>query len=248
MSVFTPIKNSRVSEHVLTQLKSAILTGRFEAGSKLPSERELTAEFQVSRGVVREAIRSLELSGFVMVRQGHGGGAYVTELTLGHVSNAFLDLFLTKKLSMAEVAQVRLFVEPEVARLAAINFNDSYLAALEEAEFQEHVPYNSDVDRIARLTRVHKVLALICGNQFFEAIVRSMLKITAEVVLKVAPDIDTLHGPGEHLPVINAVKSKDAQGAAAEMSHHLADFSDNLTQMERVYRQRVSKGELDLPV
>lgn len=248
MSTFTPIKTSRVSESVLAQLKSAILTGRFKSGSKLPSERELTEEFQVSRGVVREAIRGLELSGFVMVRQGHGGGAYVTEPTLGHVSNAFLDLFLTNRLSMAEVAQVRLFIEPEVARLAAVNFNASYLSALEEAESQEHFHYKSDADRIARLTRVHKVLAMICGNQFFEAIVKSMLKITAEVVLKVASDHDALHGPGEHRQIIDAVKSKDSSRAATEMVHHLTNFSDVLVEMERIYRQKVSAGQLDLPV
>ncbi|WP_083455673.1 FadR/GntR family transcriptional regulator [Desulfosarcina cetonica] len=89
MGYFTPIKTSRASEDVFLQLKAAILSGKFKPGSKLPSERELTAEFQVSRGVIREAIRMLELSGFLAIRQGHGGGAYVTDLTLSHVATPF---------------------------------------------------------------------------------------------------------------------------------------------------------------
>ena len=244
MGHFKPIKINRASEDVVTQIKEAILSGRFVSGSKLPSERELTAEFQVSRGVIREAIRILEISGFLIVRQGYGGGAYVTELNLNHVGNAFLDLFQTKKLTIAEVAQVRLYIEPEVARLAALNFDDSHFILIEEAESEEHTPYKSYADRIARLTRVHKLLASICGNQFFEAIVRSMLNITVEMVLKVATDIDALHGPGEHLALIEAVKEKDGERAAAEMRRHLQGFSDALIEMEGVYRQRQSEGNL----
>ena len=63
MTNFKPIKTSRVFEDVLIQLKEAILLGVYKSGDKLPSERELTLEFQVSRGVIREAIRALELSG-----------------------------------------------------------------------------------------------------------------------------------------------------------------------------------------
>jgi GntR family transcriptional regulator, transcriptional repressor for pyruvate dehydrogenase complex len=246
MQHFRPIKANRASEEVVAQIKEAILLGRFISGSKLPSERELTEEFQISRGVIREAIRILELSGFVLVRKGFGGGAYVTELNLSYVGNAFLDLFQTNKLTIAEVTQVRLYIEPEVARLAALNFNGSHLELLEQVKADEHLPYKSDADRIARLTRVHKVLASICANLFFEAIVRSMLKITADVVLKVATDHNALHGPDEHSALIEAVKGNDGQRAAAEMRHHLERFSDTLIEMEAIYRQRQSEGTLKL--
>jgi DNA-binding FadR family transcriptional regulator len=246
MGYFKPIKANRASEDVVSQIKEAILSGRFVSGSKLPPERELTKEFQVSRGVIREAIRILELSGFLLVRQGYGGGAYVTELNLSHVGKAFLDLFQSSKLTIAEVVQVRLYIEPEVSRLAAVNFNGSHLEMLEEAEADEHLPYQSYADRIVRLTRVHKVLASICGNQFFEAIVRAMLKITADVVLKAATDINGLHGPGEHLSLIQAVKEKDGDRAAAEMRQHLQQFSNTLVEMEGVYRRRQSEGTLQL--
>ena len=94
MGQFKSVRQSRVSEAVLAQLKEAILLGHFKSGEKLPSERELTQEFQVSRGVIREAIRALEITGFVVLRQGPTGGAFVTNLSFDHVGNAFLDLFL----------------------------------------------------------------------------------------------------------------------------------------------------------
>jgi GntR family transcriptional repressor for pyruvate dehydrogenase complex len=239
MAFFTPIKTSRASEDVFSQLKTSILSGVFTSGSKLPSERELTEEFQVSRGVIREAIRMLELSGFLSIRQGHGGGAYVTDLTLSHVANAFLDLFQTNTLSMAEVAQVRLYIEPEVARLAALNFKAAHTRQLDEAEAKEHISFKSLPDQISSLTIVHKVLAGICGNQFFEAIVRSMLKITAEMVQKVVPDPDDLHRPGEHHQIIEAVKAGDGPRARDEMARHLKDFLINIVELEKEYRRKM---------
>lgn len=240
MAVFTPIKTARASEEVFAQLKATVLSGLFKAGDKLPSERELTEEFQVSRGVIREAIRMLELSGFLMIRQGHGGGAYVTDLTLKHVANAFLDLFQSNALSMAEVAQVRLFIEPEVARLAALNFNDEHIRRIDEAEAREHDSYTSLPDYISRLTTVHKVLAGICGNQFFEAIVKSMMEITAEMVQKAIPNPDTLHTPGEHRRIIDAVKAGDGSQAAKEMYSHLIGFMEYVVEMEKEYRHQMT--------
>ena len=131
MHTFKPVKQPRISEEVLRQLKEAILLGQFKSGQKLPSERELTEEFRVSRGVIREAIRALEITGFVFTRQGPAGGAFVTELSFDHVGNAFLDLFLSNKVSIPEMAHVRYFIEPEVARLAAINITEDGAKKLE---------------------------------------------------------------------------------------------------------------------
>ena len=100
---------------------------------------------------------------------------------------------------MAEVAQVRSHVEPKVAQLAALHITPHYRKKLEDAEKEEFVTPKSYAERIVRLTEVHHVLAQICGNHFFEAIVRSMLKLTGEVVLAVEPDHEALHNPGEQL-------------------------------------------------
>ena len=240
MTQFKPINTSRVSENVLLQLRDAILLGAYKSGDKLPSERELTMQFQVSRGVVREAVRALELSGFIVMRQGPAGGAFVTELSFNQVGNAFLDLFLANKVSMAEVAEVRSHVEPKVAQLAAIHMTPEYQKQLEDAQKEEFVTSKAYAERILRLTEVHHVLAQICGNHFFEATVRSMLKLTAEVILAVEPDHEALHNPGEHGAIIDAVISGDPERASREMAFHLKRLSDSLIEMEKIYRKKFS--------
>ncbi len=236
MGRFKPIKQFRISEEVLNQLKESILLGKFKSGEKLPSERELTEDFQVSRGVVREAIRALEITGFVTLRQGPTGGAFVTDLSFDHVSNAFLDLFLANKVLIPELANVRLFIEPEIARLAALNRTEEDLKRLKEAQEGEFLSVSTTAARITQFQRVHHVIAESCQNHFYEALSKSMLRLTFQVVEAVNPDHEALHMPGQHKDIIEAVTSKNAEAAQKAMQIHMQKFCKNLLEMEKAYR------------
>jgi len=242
MPNFKPIKQPRISEEVLRQLKEAILLGQFKSGEKLPSERELTEEFQVSRGVIREAIRALEITGFVVTRQGPAGGAFVTELSFDHVGNAFLDLFLSNRVSIPEMAHVRYFIEPEVARLAAINITEDGAKQLLETHQAELLPVKNNSERVTVMQKAHLLLAEISGNHFLEAIVKSMMRLTREIVEAVNPDHEALHLPGEHQSIIDAVINGQASKAASLMTEHQRKFSERLVKMEEAYRQTVDRN------
>lgn len=238
MGRFKPIKQFRISEEVLSQLKESILLGKFKSGEKLPSEKELTEEFLVSRGVVREAIRALEITGFVELRQGPAGGAFVTDLSFEHVGNAFLDLFLANKVSIPELADVRFYIEPEVAYLAAVNANDEDKKRLITAQKDEFVTPKSTKDRIIRNQKVHHLIAESSQNHFYEAISKSMLRLTFQVVEAVSPDHEDLHQPGEHKHIIDAILDSDAEAARSAMKTHMKKFCKGLVKMETAYRQR----------
>ncbi len=243
MANFKPIRQSRVSEQVLDQLKEAILLGKYKSGDKLPSERELTMEFQVSRGVIREAIRALEITGFIVIRQGQNGGAFVTDLSFDHLGNAFLDLFLSDKLSIPELAHVRKYIEPEIARLAAIHSNDEDKKRLREAEELEYKPHQTPMERVFSLQKVHLILAEICGNHFFEAIMKSMLRLTREVLWAVEPDLERLHDVGEHADILNAVLKGEFNAARLAMKRHMGKFYDLLIEMEEIYRKKSAQDK-----
>ncbi|MEJ2727258.1 MAG: GntR family transcriptional regulator [Deltaproteobacteria bacterium] len=238
MGRFKPIRQFRISEEVLSQLKESILLGKFKSGEKLPSERELTEEFQVSRGVIREAIRILEITGFVTLRQGPTGGAFVTDLSFDHVGNAFLDLFLSNKVSIPELANVRLFVEPEVGGLAALNATEEDRKRLTEAQEGEFLSVSTTTARIIQFQRVHHVIAESCQNHFYEAISKSMLRLTFEVVEAVDPDHEALHMPGEHKHIIDAIINANAEAARAAMQTHMEKFCKSLLEMETAYRRK----------
>jgi GntR family transcriptional regulator, transcriptional repressor for pyruvate dehydrogenase complex len=109
----------RPSSHelVLDQIRRAIQLGRFDVGTRLPSERELAQQFGVSRTTVREAIRVLAGEGLVDVRRGRNGGAVVIS---PRASREEIARRLRRRLAEVEVVvDFRLVVEPASARLAA---------------------------------------------------------------------------------------------------------------------------------
>ncbi len=240
MPKFKPIRQFRVSEEVTEQLKQSILLGGFKAGDKLPSERDLAEQFQVSRVAIREALRTLENSGFIVTRQGTNGGAYVTDLSFEFLANAFLDLFLADKISIPELHRVRLIIEPEIARLAALAITPEYSRRLKEAMEAEEVPTTSLSEDIKMKTAAHYILAEMCGNRFFEAIVRSSMKLTHTLIQMVNPDPYTLHPAGLHRPVVEAVLAGNPEASCAAMKKHTVEFGENLIRMEKTYRERKS--------
>jgi len=246
MPSFKPIKQPRVSDEVFFQLKEAILENDFKSGDKLPPERELAEQFQVSRVAVREAVRALENAGFVTIRQGAAGGAFVTDLTFEQLAGACLDLFLANKISIHQLHQVRLLIEPEVARLAALNADEDFKRRLREAFEAEHPLGAGLMEDIASATKIHFMLAEMCGNPFLEAIVNSVIKLNASILGEMRPDPPySIHPPGVHKPVVDAVLSGDPGAAAREMKRHAKSFYKNLVNLEKEYRAQ--RGVRNMP-
>jgi GntR family transcriptional repressor for pyruvate dehydrogenase complex len=236
MAIFSPIRQLRVSEEIISQLKKSILLGHFKPGDKLPAERDLAEEFRVSRVAIREALRTLENAGFLVTRQGANGGAYVTDLNFENLAKTFLDLFMANKISIPEMHQVRILVEPEVARLAASRVTPEFAQQLKDSLEAEELPIPSLYVDVERKQRMHFILAEMCGNRFFEALVRSALRLTREVVEAVGPDPRYMHPAGMHRPIVEAVLAEDVKGAAIEMGKHTVEFGETLIKMEKIYR------------
>ncbi len=76
--MFKPLKKKRYSDQIAELIQESIFNQGMEIGTSLPTEQELATEFQVSRSVVREALRILEISGLVKIKKGPAGGIFVT--------------------------------------------------------------------------------------------------------------------------------------------------------------------------
>lgn len=243
MPEFKPIRQPRVSEEVAEQLKQAILQGEFLPGEKLPSEQRLAEQFQVSRLSIREAIHKLEHFGFLVTRQGVTGGAYVIDLTFQTLTNGFVDLFLAGKISVPELTQLRAVVEPEVARLAALVITPEGAEQLQKAYLAERSNLKTIHERFEKRTGVHHTLAQICGNRFFEAIVKSVLELTLQYVTTVdigQEHLDRVHTPEMHKPVVDAVVAGDPQRAYDAMKQHAIEFGQILLDLEKIYHAKTA--------
>ena len=132
-NMFSPVQAERISQLIEGQLKEAIIKHHYRPGDKLPPERKLAEMFGASRSSIREAIRSLERSGFVVVKKGVQGGAFVLQKGDSRLMVNYLrDMMRLRKVSLDEILQVRLIIEPEVAAAAAQKATPTDIELLEE--------------------------------------------------------------------------------------------------------------------
>ncbi len=87
------VKPNRISENIVEQIRGAILSGELSIGDRLPSEKDLSAKFGVSKSSLREAYRALEAYGLLEIRQGMSGGAFVKEIDIRTIKDGLVTYF-----------------------------------------------------------------------------------------------------------------------------------------------------------
>jgi GntR family transcriptional repressor for pyruvate dehydrogenase complex len=107
------------------------MKGTIKPGEKLPTEKELSNQFDVSVVTVREALRGLEVAGLIEKKRGKGGGIYVTEINNDSVKEALHTFLKRRDFSSHHLAEVRLTIEPTIVRIASTQITADELASLE---------------------------------------------------------------------------------------------------------------------
>jgi len=125
------ITRERLSEQVARSIQDRILEGKINEGDRLPSDRELSINFGVSRTVAREAIALLQDRGLVRVVS--GSGTYVTSVN-PEVLKQSIGMFVSrKKNGFLDLMEIRLFLEDYIAGLAAERATEEDIKNLESA-------------------------------------------------------------------------------------------------------------------
>jgi len=217
-----------LSDAVFDRLLRAIKSGAYGPDERLPAEHDLAAEFQVSRPVVREALRKLREQGLIYSRQ--GAGSFVRQLGIrqplgfGRVENA-TDLM--------RCYEFRLTVEPAAAAAAAERHEAEAMAAIASALGAMQVATARNRHREDADFAFHLAIARASGNRYF-AIAMEALENHIAVGMQ-------LHGvslkqtPGalakvldEHLGIHAAIVARDGAAARARMTAHLTGSRDRL--------------------
>lgn len=245
-NVFEPIKQLRISEEVTDQIKSSIIRGQFKPGDKLPSERELSEQFHVSRAVIREALWILSKTGFIVIRPGASGGAFVTDMSFKNLISVFVDLFLSEKISLRELTQARLLFEPEMARLAAKNITPEYAEKLRKALEIESLPSTSIEEDVVRKQQVHLIIAEMSGNRFYEGIAIASFEALRSIIEFL--QLDYLHPEGAHQSMVDAIIVGNAKAAAQAMKDHAHLLDEILTKVEADFAAVRSGTNKDVPL
>lgn len=219
---FNSVTVFRPSDQIIQQIQDAIRNGDLARGDKLPTERALSEQFGVSRGVVREAIKALGAMGLVESRQ--GSGIFVRNNTIESVSRAFVLSVSPDAESVDRLFEFRQGLEKEAARLAAIRATASHITAIEETlarMSQSDEPDDwilfGEVD-----TRFHHLIAEACGNPYLQVAIASVRDMQRDIVLVFSERAGSMsEAMKHHQRILDAIRQHDPEAASTAMAEHI---------------------------
>lgn len=208
--------------HILVEQLSS---GRYAIGDRLPAERELSVEYNVSRPAVREALIALEVQGFVEVRI--GSGAFVRRLPGDSEDRPEFAI------TAFELTEARMVFEGEAAALAAIHVSDAELMelkALVDRIGEENLlpDVTEDADR-----EFHRAIAKATRNAAIQMTIEEFWRVRTT-----SPECALLHDKArranvrpvvaEHQAILEALSDHDPSAARVAMRAHLSAVMDHL--------------------
>jgi GntR family transcriptional repressor for pyruvate dehydrogenase complex len=222
--LFSRVSVGRISEIIVEQIRLLMRQGQLKPGDRLPPERDLCERFGVSRVTVREALRMLESAGLVEIRVGARGGAFVTAPSSNRVGEGLADLLTLSVISAADVTEVRLILEVGIVPLVCERATEDDLAKLEKICERAEVAVRNREYTMDMSLEFHTAVAQATHNPALEMLVESFrgpILMSLKEAKEVAPEMGGL-GSKEHERFVQAVRRRDADGAARIMREHLA--------------------------
>ncbi len=220
MTTFQAVAVTRLYRMIADQIAGRIRAGDFPRGSRLPSERELAEQLQVSRASIREALIALEIEGYVEVRV--GSGVFVTARE-GAAPPAPAPAAGAEDIGPFDLLEARMLIEPECAALAAQQATPAQLAAIRAAhEGMSLTDMPGQHDRA-----FHSAIATACGNAALAASVAHLWNLSqSSPVFSRMQDYfvntkvwEVAHA--EHQRILTAILARDPIRARHAMHVHL---------------------------
>jgi DNA-binding FadR family transcriptional regulator len=225
VSSFAKVRSTRAHEHIVEQLQHLILSGTLAPGTRLPSERAMMAEFQVSRPTVREALRVAESMGLISVRHGDPGGPKVLGTPSVGIARVFDSLLQSGCTSALELLEMRIMLDSSAAALASTQPKRRLANLL---EVLRQMQATTELHSFAELdTNFHEAVIVASGNRLFHLVFQSLkepIRSLIESSLRSAPKQSRAETLQHHAAIVEAIQNGDARRAASAVRTHLGEF------------------------
>jgi GntR family transcriptional repressor for pyruvate dehydrogenase complex len=220
--MFKPVKKTRIHEEIVLKIKDMIEQGKLVTGDQLPTERELSEAFKVSRPSVREALRTLESQGFLVSKQ--GDGTYVSQQPIELLIEPFASVIGKEKFDQLELFEMRRLLEPQLAYLAAERATPEEISEMEQlVRIQEEQLAGKDTGMNPDQT-LHNVLTRAAKNKILISIMDSLMVSLSESRDKyLQVDKRPEKSLARHKDILAAIKSGNSELAAKMMRIHLEE-------------------------
>ncbi|KUL61488.1 MULTISPECIES: FadR/GntR family transcriptional regulator [unclassified Streptomyces] len=207
------VRPSPLVEQAAARLREQISGGHWPVGTKLPGETTLAKELGVGRSTLREALRALAGAGLVRARQGAGVFVTATEPVADWPARL-------RRAAVTDVYEVRMLVEVQAARLAALRRTDEDIAAMRAAlDGRRAAAAEDDAAFVDADIALHAAIVAAARNpvlddlfaEFMPALRQGLVDLLELTGLR---GEEANHGDAAHAELVRAVEAKDAEGAA----------------------------------
>ncbi|QQC91507.1 FadR/GntR family transcriptional regulator [Streptomyces alfalfae] len=207
------VRPSPLVEQAAARLRDQISGGHWPVGTKLPGETTLAKELGVGRSTLREALRALAGAGLVRARQGAGVFVTATEPVADWPARL-------RRAAVTDVYEVRMLVEVQAARLAALRRTDEDIAAMRAAlDGRRAAAAEDDAAFVDADIALHAAIVAAARNpvlddlfaEFMPALRQGLVDLLELTGLR---GEEANHGDAAHAELVRAVEAKDAEGAA----------------------------------
>ncbi|AJY74204.1 FadR/GntR family transcriptional regulator [Paenibacillus beijingensis] len=229
MHDFFTLDRSSVSNQVVDHFKRLIQGNKLKAGEKLPAERELARQLNVSRNSIRESYKILATLGFIEIK--HGLGVFVSE----HNENldSLASNFLVRSHQFADLFEIRKLLETQGVEWVIQRSTDRQIAALDDfVTGTIGAVLNGPVDAqelAYRDQRFHLTLAQLSGNSVTYRIMQHLTDLLSDVRTEAAKLPKRIEQSWEeHACIMAALKQRDSDAAKAAMMRHLSSMEHAL--------------------
>ena len=228
---FNALPQTRVFAEIADQVRQAILSKELKPGDKLSSERELAKQFKTGRISVREALRTLEQAGLIVIRQGSEGGAFVREADTSLISESIFDLIRRVDITLEDVTEIRTVIEELIIEKAlkmitpeAMEQLEKTLGDLETALADAELKGAGTPDPafvVATNVDFHMILARASKSPLLELFMESLMKANYQFLTKAPPSPAHIRRHLEyHRNIYEAFRERDLAKAKEELNRH----------------------------
>ncbi len=217
--MFKPVKNMKVYEQVVDQIKEMVRVGQIKKGDKLPTERVMAEELQVSRTSIREAMRALEVVGLIESRQ--GAGNYIREEFDDVLLEPLSIVFMLQNGTNKDIFELREVLELSTIFLSVMRISDEELKKL--GELVERFKTSRDEEENVKIdSEFHSIIVKGANN----VLITNLLEGVSELVDKFISEgrraiLSDERNRGKlldfHEKIYLAIKNRDAYSAYKHM-------------------------------
>jgi GntR family transcriptional regulator, transcriptional repressor for pyruvate dehydrogenase complex len=248
------LRTPKRGDLVVDEIKRWIAERRLIPGDKLPKEAGLQALFGISKGTVREALKSLEVQGLVTISTGPAGGATIAAVSLERAFQLMQNYLFFRRLDVADIYAARRLLEPELAAGAVPHLTEADFAALEHSV--ENCAPATDSPKQARAQRqedlhFHDVLAAANPNgllRFMCELINQLLR--HQVAMGHTPTHPAYQRLGAanvaaHIRLLAAARRRDAGQVRVLMTEHIDEAGRLVAGVDAAMRHSfVSEADL----